>query len=230
MAAQFTWHACAHIQLTTQREHPQLSYLQGAWEANGTQALSHLKVQNPIGHVSFVLPPGGCGTREKNSITDPNHYPGCKLAVIAGYFNVTHGGKKISPECELANTIQRTKTRVFDCDGWHVFQWQALAAELRIFHCGGLHQGPLSKRVSGAKAATNAASSNNTSQQQTDEQLITSYGFTAPSQRPSQPCATRNEWPATQQPLAITRVMSPTRATDPNMERFCGLRLPPRWR
>jgi len=61
-------------------------------EANGTHVLGHLaKVHNPIGRVSLALPPGGCGTRSKTTVTANTHSPKCKLAVNAGYFNVTNG-------------------------------------------------------------------------------------------------------------------------------------------
>jgi len=61
-------------------------------ESNGAHVLGHLvKVNNPIGRVSMALPPGGCGTREKTSITAQKHSPRCRLAVNAGYFNVTNG-------------------------------------------------------------------------------------------------------------------------------------------
>jgi len=61
-------------------------------ERNGSHVLGHLvKVDNPIGRVSLALPPGGCGTREKTTITAQKHSPRCRLAVNAGYFNVTNG-------------------------------------------------------------------------------------------------------------------------------------------
>jgi len=61
-------------------------------ESSGAHVLGHLvKVNNPIGRVSMALPPGGCGQREKTSITAQKHSPRCALAVNAGYFNVTDG-------------------------------------------------------------------------------------------------------------------------------------------
>merc|ERR1719412_1334852 len=61
-------------------------------EVQGTHVLGHLAtVSNPSGHVSLALPPGGCGTREKVTVTSRLHHPRCKLAVNAGYFNVTDG-------------------------------------------------------------------------------------------------------------------------------------------
>jgi len=39
----------------------------------------------------MALPPGGCGSREKTSITAQKHSPKCRLAINAGYFNVTNG-------------------------------------------------------------------------------------------------------------------------------------------
>uniref|UniRef100_A0A7S0A6V4 Phosphodiester glycosidase domain-containing protein n=1 Tax=Pyrodinium bahamense TaxID=73915 RepID=A0A7S0A6V4_9DINO len=61
-------------------------------EANSSHVLGHLvKVNNPIGRVSLALPPGGCGTREKTSVTAQKHHPKCRLAINAGYFNVTDG-------------------------------------------------------------------------------------------------------------------------------------------
>jgi len=61
-------------------------------ESGGAHVLGHLvKVSNPIGRVSMALPPGGCGTREKTSVTAQKHSPRCRLAINTGYFNVTDG-------------------------------------------------------------------------------------------------------------------------------------------
>jgi len=61
-------------------------------ESNGAHVLGHLvKVNNPVGRVSMALPPGGCGSREKTSITAQQHSPRCKIAINAGYFNVHNG-------------------------------------------------------------------------------------------------------------------------------------------
>merc|ERR1719150_2977864 len=59
-------------------------------EVEDDHVLGHLvTVANPLGHVSLALPPGGCGSREKVTVTSQHHHPKCKLAVNAGYFNVT---------------------------------------------------------------------------------------------------------------------------------------------
>jgi hypothetical protein len=59
-------------------------------ENKGVHVLGHLvKVENPIGRVSVALPPGGCGHREKTTVTAQSHSPKCRLAVNAGYFNVS---------------------------------------------------------------------------------------------------------------------------------------------
>merc|ERR1719412_3168562 len=59
-------------------------------EVEDNHVLGHLvTVSNPLGHVSLALPPGGCGSREKVTVTSQQHHPKCKFAVNAGYFNVT---------------------------------------------------------------------------------------------------------------------------------------------
>merc|ERR1719150_1204613 len=59
-------------------------------EVEGTHVLGHLAtISNPRGHVSLALPPGGCGSREKVTVTMQQHHPRCTLAINAGYFNVT---------------------------------------------------------------------------------------------------------------------------------------------
>jgi len=59
-------------------------------EVRGTHIVGHLAtLANPIGRVSLALPPGGCGTRELTTVTGQTHRPVCKLAINAGYFNVT---------------------------------------------------------------------------------------------------------------------------------------------
>merc|ERR1719412_2257846 len=59
-------------------------------EVQGTHVLGHLAiVSNPLRHVSLALPPGGCGSLEKVTVTSQQHRPRCKLAINAGYFNVT---------------------------------------------------------------------------------------------------------------------------------------------
>jgi len=61
-------------------------------ESDDTHVLGHLvTVNNPIGRVSMALPPGGCGSREKTSVTAQKHSPRCRIAINAGYFNVTNG-------------------------------------------------------------------------------------------------------------------------------------------
>jgi len=61
-------------------------------EAGGTHVTGHLvKVANPLGRVSLALPPGGCGTRELVTKTAMAHHPTCRVAINAGYFNVTDG-------------------------------------------------------------------------------------------------------------------------------------------
>jgi len=62
------------------------------FEEHGAHVAGHLvTLANPAGRVSLALPPGGCGTREKVTITSQVHRPRCKLAVNAGYFNVHNG-------------------------------------------------------------------------------------------------------------------------------------------
>jgi len=59
-------------------------------QVNGTHIVGHLvTLANPQGRVSLALPPGGCGTRSKTTVTAKAHTPMCRLAVNAGYFNVT---------------------------------------------------------------------------------------------------------------------------------------------
>jgi len=61
-------------------------------EVRGTHIVGHLAtLANPVGRVSLVLPPGGCGSRELTTVTGQTHRPVCKLAINAGYFNVTDG-------------------------------------------------------------------------------------------------------------------------------------------
>ena len=59
------------------------------FDSEGIHVTGHLvKVDYPIGRVSLALPPGGCGTRERTTVTAQKHTPRCRLAVNAGYFNV----------------------------------------------------------------------------------------------------------------------------------------------
>jgi len=67
----------------------QMSLQMLGFDSEGTHVTGHLvKVDNPIGRVSLALPPGGCGTRERTTVTAQKHSPRCRLAVNAGYFNV----------------------------------------------------------------------------------------------------------------------------------------------
>jgi len=62
------------------------------FEVNGAHVVGHLaKLANPAGRVSLALPPGGCGSREKVTVTSQAHRPRCRFAANAGYFNVTNG-------------------------------------------------------------------------------------------------------------------------------------------
>ena len=59
------------------------------FDSEGIHVTGHLvKVDYPIGRVSLALPPGGCGTRERTTVTAQKHTPRCSLAANAGYFNV----------------------------------------------------------------------------------------------------------------------------------------------
>jgi len=61
-------------------------------EVAGNHVVGHLAtLANPIGRVQLALPPQGCGTRELTTVTAKSHRPFCKLAINAGYFNVTNG-------------------------------------------------------------------------------------------------------------------------------------------
>jgi len=70
----------------------QLQVQMVGFEVDGAHVAGHLaKLDNPAGRVSLALPPAGCGTREKVTVTSQAHRPRCKLAVNAGYFNVHNG-------------------------------------------------------------------------------------------------------------------------------------------
>jgi len=61
-------------------------------EVGGSHVVGHVvTLANPLQRVSLALPPGGCGTREKTTVTARSHRPACRLAINAGYFNVTDG-------------------------------------------------------------------------------------------------------------------------------------------
>jgi len=61
-------------------------------EVAGNHVTGHLvTLANPVGRMQLALPPNGCGTREKTTVTAKSHRPFCKLAINAGYFNVTDG-------------------------------------------------------------------------------------------------------------------------------------------
>jgi len=61
-------------------------------EVAGNHVVGHLAtLANPVGRVQLALPPQGCGTRELTTVTAKSHRPFCKLAINAGYFNVTDG-------------------------------------------------------------------------------------------------------------------------------------------
>jgi len=61
-------------------------------EVGGSHIVGHLvTLSNPMQRVSLALPPGGCGTRELTTVTSQKHRPACRLAINAGYFNVTDG-------------------------------------------------------------------------------------------------------------------------------------------
>merc|ERR1712129_690616 len=61
-------------------------------EIAGNHVVGHLAtLANPVGRVQLALPPNGCGTREVTTVTAKSHRPFCKLAINAGYFNVTDG-------------------------------------------------------------------------------------------------------------------------------------------
>merc|ERR1719362_539252 len=61
-------------------------------EVGGSHVVGHLvTLANPLQRVSLALPPGGCGTRELTTVTARSHSPACRLAINAGYFNVTDG-------------------------------------------------------------------------------------------------------------------------------------------
>jgi len=61
-------------------------------EVVGNHVVGHLvTLANPIGRVQLALPPKGCGTRELTTVTARSHRPFCKLAINAGYFNVSDG-------------------------------------------------------------------------------------------------------------------------------------------
>jgi hypothetical protein len=61
-------------------------------EIAGNHVVGHLAtLANPVGRVQLALPPNGCGSRELTTVTAKSHRPFCKLAINAGYFNVTDG-------------------------------------------------------------------------------------------------------------------------------------------
>jgi len=73
-------------------EGTQLSVRMLGADVDGTHITGHLvSLANPLGRVSLALPPMGCGSRELTTVTAKTHKPACKLAINAGYFNVTDG-------------------------------------------------------------------------------------------------------------------------------------------
>jgi len=84
----------------------QLSVRMLGAEVNGTHVTGHLAtLANPLDRVSLALPPGGCGTREKTTVTAKAQKHVCKLAINAGYFNV-HNGACIGNVVSQSQVIQ----------------------------------------------------------------------------------------------------------------------------
>jgi len=84
----------------------QLSVRMLGAEVNGTHVTGHLAtLANPLDRVSLALPPGGCGTREKTTVTAKAQKHVCKLAINAGYFNV-HNGACIGNVVSHSQVIQ----------------------------------------------------------------------------------------------------------------------------
>jgi len=84
-------------------------------EVAGNHVVGHLAtLANPVGRVQLALPPQGCGTRELTTVTAKSHRPFCKLAINAGYFNVTDGaciGNVVS-HGEIVQTVPLAQSNV----------------------------------------------------------------------------------------------------------------------